>query len=924
MNKIEIKSLTKTYDNRCILNKINLSISKPGLYVILGESGSGKSTLLNCLSNLVSFDGDVLFNGKSIKNLKEKEKDEFRLKNIGYIFQDFKLLEEETIYENITLPIKCFSFNKEEINKKYEDVIRLINISKNRNDLVYKLSGGEKQRVAIARSLINDPTILIADEPTGALDKENSLGIMKILKYISKTKIVFLVTHDNDLANDFGDYIYLLKNSKLFKKSFKKKDLKNEDILLRKNIEKHKKSLLPISFLLNHSFKMIKKRKWKSLLSLIVLSFGILSSGLSYSLTTLVSNNIKDTYTTLLGDDKLIFRPNSSSSSYSIIGGEYEDAIDIKNDYRDDIYDIGCCYIADFDSYFKDIDELCLCYNRHQIKNYSIRNVNEFIWLDLYKGEMFPYKFDHLEDDEIVISLDQFLLKDLCFSLNIERSVDSLSSYLLNNRLKVCFSLQNNDWEYEDEQTFTIRGFTISSTPTIYHSNHMWNEYVYQEQMRFPINTNISIDEKYPWVMKKIYYFEVKNKENFLNKINYDEKYKRFLFEASSSSYFPDLFSNENNSLNRLLLFLKPSDAFYLSDCKYLKECEASLNNLYIGSDLGYSIYPESFMMGFNFLMLTSFSYELMIEAIDTVTSLNNDVMISEINNVLSSSFLLSDMSAFTFISNYKKEIEGSFPNNINEIVVSKGFLKKIGKNDAKVNDFIYFSYPNSSFKDSKGNERYNYKIAKINISGIANSDESFISSSPNWLTNFFLLKIGISAFKLYPKTIAYSMDDKSKEKISNLELNFPKMEIVDPYVEIDESINNVTSLLEKILLLISCISIFIALILSIFCSLIDATQQEKDIAILRCLGISKDDAYSTLGWHLLIIIFISFLLAVFELVLISLIASFSLYGKIKLILSFKSFLIMILVSFLLFLIPIIFIRIKLRNKDPLYLFQIK
>ena len=221
MNKIECTNLSKSFflnnEELNVLNKINLSIEESNLIGITGKSGAGKSTLLHLLAGLDKpSSGDITFNNNSILSMTSNEISKLRLINFGFVYQFHHLLEDLTIEENILIPsILKNSFNNKVKNKSI-DLMKKLDIYDRKDSLPWKLSGGEKQRAAIARALINDPKFLFLDEPTGNLDKENASIIQNLLLDLSTTKGISLIaaSHDNEFIKSFNS-IYSLNDSKL-------------------------------------------------------------------------------------------------------------------------------------------------------------------------------------------------------------------------------------------------------------------------------------------------------------------------------------------------------------------------------------------------------------------------------------------------------------------------------------------------------------------------------------------------------------------------------------------------------------------------------------------------------------------------------------------------------------------------------------
>lgn len=228
MEKIlKLKEITKYYGSNNVitkaLNGINLEVLNGEFVVIMGASGSGKSTLLNLVSTIdTSTSGSLEVEGINITNLKEKDLYSFRRDKLGFVFQDYNLLDNLNIFENISLPLKLKKLDKEEIKTKVDEVIKTLNIQYLINKFPTQLSGGEKQRVAIARAIITNPILILADEPTGALDSVNSYNIMKVFKEINENlkSTILLVTHDASVGA-YASRVVFLQDGKIFSEIYR-------------------------------------------------------------------------------------------------------------------------------------------------------------------------------------------------------------------------------------------------------------------------------------------------------------------------------------------------------------------------------------------------------------------------------------------------------------------------------------------------------------------------------------------------------------------------------------------------------------------------------------------------------------------------------------------------------------------------------
>ena len=214
---LELKNITKIYNSGAGVQKAldNVSVSFAGheFVSILGASGSGKTTLLNLIGGLDVYDeGDMIVDGMSTKSFKDKDWDSYRNSTIGFVFQSYNLISHLSVLENVKLAMSISGISNRESKEKAVEVLKKVGLSEHMNKRPNQLSGGQMQRVAIARALVTDPKIILADEPTGALDSSTSAQIMDLIKEISKDKLVIMVTHNPEIAQKYSDRIIRLSD----------------------------------------------------------------------------------------------------------------------------------------------------------------------------------------------------------------------------------------------------------------------------------------------------------------------------------------------------------------------------------------------------------------------------------------------------------------------------------------------------------------------------------------------------------------------------------------------------------------------------------------------------------------------------------------------------------------------------------------
>ena len=221
-NILEVKNIEKYYGNKSNLTKAidNTSFSvKKGEFVgIMGASGSGKTTLLNCISTIDRVTaGDIIINNQDITKLKGNQINKFRREELGFIFQDFNLLDTLTAYENIALALTIQKVNVNEIDKRVKEVAQKLDITEILKKYPYQISGGQKQRVAICRAIITNPQLVLADEPTGALDSKSARQVLESFETLNQTlnATILMVTHDSFTAS-YANRILFIKDGKIF------------------------------------------------------------------------------------------------------------------------------------------------------------------------------------------------------------------------------------------------------------------------------------------------------------------------------------------------------------------------------------------------------------------------------------------------------------------------------------------------------------------------------------------------------------------------------------------------------------------------------------------------------------------------------------------------------------------------------------
>ena len=309
---LELKNIKKTYElndfKQKALDGVSLSFRECEFASILGPSGSGKTTLLNIIGGLDKYtSGDLIINNISTKLYKDRDWDAYRNYRVGFVFQSYNLISHQSILSNVELALTLSGVSSKERIRRAKEALIKVGLQEHINKKPNQLSGGQMQRVAIARALVNDPDIILADEPTGALDSETSVQIMNLLKEVSKEKLVIMVTHNPELAKEYSTRIIKLKDGKVIDDSNPYNPVKTK--IIKKDESNHKTSM-SLFTALGLSFNNLMTKKGRTTLVSFAGSIGIIGIALILALSNGFQNYIDS-----IQDDTLSSYPLTITSS---------------------------------------------------------------------------------------------------------------------------------------------------------------------------------------------------------------------------------------------------------------------------------------------------------------------------------------------------------------------------------------------------------------------------------------------------------------------------------------------------------------------------------------------------------------------------------------------------------------------------------
>lgn len=337
MSKLKLTDIQKTYKSGEIVNAlrgVSLEFRESEFVAILGPSGCGKTTLLNVIGGLDRYDsGDLILGGLSTKNFKDADWDAFRNRSIGFVFQNYNLIGHQSVLQNVEIAMTLSGVSTSERSRRAKDALKSVGLADQMKKKPNQLSGGQMQRVAIARALVNNPDIILADEPTGALDSHTSVQVMEILREISKTKLVIMVTHNNDLANEYSSRtIQLLDGEVMSDSNPLSKDEQNGKREKQAGFADKrtlKKTSMSVGTATSLSFKNLLSKKGRTIVTSIAGSIGIIGIALVLALSNGLTGFMDDMQVEMLSGFPITISETAqtietSTDMMSMISGDEE------------------------------------------------------------------------------------------------------------------------------------------------------------------------------------------------------------------------------------------------------------------------------------------------------------------------------------------------------------------------------------------------------------------------------------------------------------------------------------------------------------------------------------------------------------------------------------------------------------------------
>nr|WP_239585424.1 ABC transporter ATP-binding protein/permease [Amphibacillus cookii] len=320
-----------------VLKQISLEFRESEFVSILGPSGSGKTTLLNIIGGLDQYDlGDLVINGNSTKHFKNRDWDAYRNRSIGFVFQNYNLITHQSVLQNVEIAMTLSGVSTSERKERAQKALEEVGLKEHINKRPNQLSGGQMQRVAIARALVNNPDIILADEPTGALDSKTSTQVMEILKDVAKTRLVIMVTHNEEIAEAYSTRIIRFLDGKIQSDSHPLTGDEDEQHKEAPKAKKRNKTSMSLFTALSLSFKNLLTKKGRTILTAFAGSIGIIGVALVLALSNGLSNQLDVMQGDTLANFPIMIDTNEQLVDFEQMGPPNQEDNDDYEEYPED------------------------------------------------------------------------------------------------------------------------------------------------------------------------------------------------------------------------------------------------------------------------------------------------------------------------------------------------------------------------------------------------------------------------------------------------------------------------------------------------------------------------------------------------------------------------------------------------------------
>lgn len=835
---ISIRKLTRRFYKKQALSDVNLLLPRQAMIGIYGHSGSGKSTLVKAIASLIKYEGTIQVYEEKIEQLNQSQQARYRLEQVGIVYQTYRLFEFETVAWNVKLPLILLGYqDKVAIDTHVNDTLRKLNISHLINRKVATLSGGEKQRVALARTIVKQPRIILADEPTAALDHQNKNLVMECLTNISCHRLVIIVSHDYHLLAQYCDKIYKMQDGKIHSQEMIVKSKKPTHKSGKRLPRFRSRGTLPLSFCIHHAILDFKDHKWRHLLSQTMLIISLLALGIGIQVTSAINSQIKATITSLIGHSGLqvTSRQANTTGLGHVFAAEQSTVTQVCQRHTDLCDDVGVMYRTNINEFFPDRNQIFI------ISEGPIATLSSLTAQHLAEPLMFDelgLENMQLNHDEIALMVSESDIKIIAKKLSVSPQIDMINQILREKNIFVGAGFANHAWRYEDEQIWRLKKIFLGETAHIVHNSVRFNQFILEISMRFPATTDLYSKSQLPWMLKKVFYLKTTNPVSLMEQLDQDLTLSSLRFDHTDQTYLRNYCSFIGRcKTNRIMVLIDPYSKISLSHLHYINKAESRLSEPILTSSGGYLLYPESMFAGFSNETFFATSQQLIDNIIDWVDPYQIGMIDELPPNCARGYYQDQSASAVKLKQLYATSYLGKPPSNTQEIAISQGLARQLNIPLDALGTQIYIANRMIIGRNELGIVS-EFITTQQTLTAISDDNSLAIYGSPFWSIIYYRDELGINNDLLRIER-AYYAGETSFLNLSSrrIKATFAHLDTSFPQDEIAESLNGVTNKLELGIYALALIAGFNSILLASIVLQMAWLDIKKDRTLLHELG---------------------------------------------------------------------------------------
>ena len=852
---IKVRGLKKSYNGSSyVLDGVDFDFGDTGLYFLIGKSGSGKTTFLQLVGGMdYSYEGSIKVDGIELKEMKENEKEDYLLKKIAFVFQDFKAEDNEKVSDNLEKGLLVTDMKKSERKKRIKDILKKVGLEDKLDSRFSELSGGEKKRVSLARALLKDAPILLADEPLASLNSSIRKSIYSILREESRRRLVIVITHERDSLEECN--VLELVNGKL--ETVKTCGSKGKPV---SGIERRKPKAGDYLKTVFKSFVSKKDYVSVNLLSLMISLFTLI---FSFQLSGSVASSLEESMTSYMESNTMVVeKADDGYTSSSMEEAPYSRLSLLKSRYPEYVESVSTFYTSSLDIVFGSAQSVKLMYGSRSF-DVNRLSMNSFIGArTANESEAYSKLENRVEDyaaDEMTLALDKDSMTTLYqliygesppYGIDTE-IVETMRTFVKNNRISILVYASKSEWSYYFEFSFSLADIVLDDSCYVISYADFAEEFV--DIIHFDQLGEGETSEN-PWTIQKCFGLRLYPGMNgeFLEKFLFDSAVEDYTMEViQCQGYYQ---ANNPDTYNRIGIYKDVTPRLSLSSVRRFASNNSSLVESVSYSSSVYTYTASGYISGFQKPFFFARRKELLNDIQDEFRTSEENLglfqgTLIDVQEGVYKADLLSSMEeeGLTFVStdyNPVSPVLGRECSSFDEIAISSKMASDLFSDPQSALGQTLHVLTLTDTSYSSGKYVNEFFEGELEIVGIYESDSIRIYQSSLFPLCYCFENTFVEAsdLRVTQAVVKVDLDSYGTEYYENLINQYGSFSVSFPMLSVTASIQETMDQLSALFLLFSLIGLVTSLFLLSLSMFLLVRKDRKQIGIKLSMGYKKDD----------------------------------------------------------------------------------